>query len=68
VGRAQVNGPAAAFPNFTAQEDQGKNLFFGVVPGGGAPAPTGDPAPTRDGVAEALNAVAARIEKIAQSI
>jgi cytochrome c peroxidase len=39
VGRAQVNGPAAAFPNFTAQENQGKNLFFGVVPGGGAPAP-----------------------------
>ena len=39
VGRAQVNGPAAAFPNFTAQENQGKNLFFGVAPGGGAPAP-----------------------------
>ena len=39
VGRAQVNGPAAAFPNFTAQENQGKNLFFGVGPGGGAPAP-----------------------------
>ncbi|MFN3777443.1 MAG: cell division protein ZapA [Brevundimonas aurantiaca] len=36
--------------------------------GGGAPAPAGDAAPTRDGVAEALNAVAARIEKIAQSI
>lgn len=39
VGRAQSAGPAVPFPNFTAQENQGKNLFFGVVPGGGPPAP-----------------------------
>jgi cytochrome c peroxidase len=39
VGRAQVAGPAVAFPNFTAQENQGKNLFFGITPGGGPPAP-----------------------------
>jgi len=37
--------------------------------GGGGPAPqTAAAPPTSDGVAEALNAVAARIEKIAQSI
>ena len=33
--------------------------------GGGAPA---EPAPSTDGVAEALNAVAARLEKIAQGL
>ncbi len=38
-GRAQVANPAAAFPNFTAQENQGKALFFGVPPGGGPPVP-----------------------------
>lgn len=38
-GRAQVANPAAAFANFTAQENQGKALFFGVPPGGGPPAP-----------------------------
>ena len=38
-GRAQVAGPATAFPNFTAQENQGKALFFGAAPGGGPPAP-----------------------------
>ena len=37
--------------------------------GGGGPAPqTAAAPPTSDGVAEALNAVAARIEKIAQNI
>ena len=36
-GRAQVNGPADPFPNFTAQENQGKALFFGVPPGPGGP-------------------------------
>ena len=38
-GRAQVAAPAAPFPNFTAQENQGKALFFGVAPGGGPPVP-----------------------------
>jgi cytochrome c peroxidase len=38
-GRAQVAAPAAPFPNFTAQENQGKALFFGVTPGGGPPVP-----------------------------
>lgn len=36
-GRAQVNAPADPFPNFTAQENQGKALFFGVPPGPGGP-------------------------------
>lgn len=36
--------------------------------GGAGPLTAADPPPSRDGVAEALNAVAARIEKIAQSI
>ena len=35
---------------------------------GGAPAPDPTPAPPNDGVAEALNAVAARIEKIVQTM
>lgn len=36
---------------------------------GGAVTPAGDPAPAaNDGVAEALNAVAARLEKLAQTI
>jgi cytochrome c peroxidase len=38
-GRAQVAAPAQPFPNFTAQENQGKALFFGAAPGGGPPAP-----------------------------
>lgn len=36
-GRAQVNAPGDPFPNFTAQENQGKALFFGVPPGPGGP-------------------------------
>lgn len=35
IGRAQVNGPGAPFPNFTAQENQGKQLFFQTIPNGG---------------------------------
>jgi len=35
TGRAQVNGPGAPFPNFTAQENQGKQLFFQTIPNGG---------------------------------
>lgn len=35
IGRAQVNTPGAPFPNFTAQENQGKNLFFQTIPNGG---------------------------------
>ncbi len=38
-GRAQVNAPMDPFPNFTAQENQGKALFFGAPPAGGPPAP-----------------------------
>jgi cytochrome c peroxidase len=34
VGRAQVANPGQPFPNFTAQENQGKNLFFNPVLGG----------------------------------
>ncbi|MEL6108193.1 MAG: cytochrome c peroxidase [Planctomycetota bacterium] len=33
VGRAQVNSPLDAFPNFTQQENAGKNLFMRPVPG-----------------------------------
>ncbi len=33
-GRAQVQNPNQPFPNFTAQENQGKNLFFNPVLGG----------------------------------
>ncbi|MDQ8029806.1 MAG: cell division protein ZapA [Brevundimonas sp.] len=36
--------------------------------GGTAPAPEAPAAPSTDGVAEALNAVAARLEKIAQGL
>lgn len=44
IGRAQVNNNGANFPNFTAQENEGKNLFLappvfnaaGVRTGGGA--------------------------------
>jgi cytochrome c peroxidase len=40
-GRAQVQGPADDFPNFTAEENLGKRLFFGPGPGG----PGGGPFP-----------------------
>ena len=33
-GRAQVQNPNQPFPNFTTQENQGKNLFFNPVLGG----------------------------------
>jgi len=36
-GRTQVNTPGEPFPNFTAQENQGKALFFGIPPGPGGP-------------------------------
>lgn len=36
-GRVQVNAPTDPFPNFTAQENQGKALFFGLPPGPGGP-------------------------------
>lgn len=39
AGRAQVANPGINFPNFTAQENQGKALFFGVNPAGGGPVP-----------------------------
>lgn len=35
LGRAQVSGPGVPFPNFTAQENQGKQLFFASLPNGG---------------------------------
>ena len=35
-GRAQVNNVNAPFPNFTPQENQGKNLFLTPQPEGGA--------------------------------
>lgn len=35
IGRAQVNGPGQPFPNFTAQENQGKQLFFAPITNGG---------------------------------
>lgn len=34
-GRAMVNAPGANFPNFTAEENTGKNLFFRTIPNGG---------------------------------
>jgi cytochrome c peroxidase len=34
AGRAQVANPGQPFPNYTAQENQGKNLFFNPVLGG----------------------------------
>jgi cytochrome c peroxidase len=36
IGRAQVAGDGAPFPNFTQQENQGKNLFLQPPPQGGA--------------------------------
>ena len=33
VGRAQVNSPLTPFPNFTQQENAGKNLFMRPLPG-----------------------------------
>lgn len=36
VGRAQVPNPNAPFPNFTPQENQGKQLFLQPVQNGGA--------------------------------
>lgn len=35
IGRATVNGPNQPFSNFTAQENQGKQLFFTPIPQGG---------------------------------
>jgi cytochrome c peroxidase len=35
IGRAQVAGPGAPFPNFTAQENEGKQLFLQTIPNGG---------------------------------
>jgi cytochrome c peroxidase len=35
VGRAQVATPGANFPNFTAAENAGKQLFFATIPNGG---------------------------------
>jgi cytochrome c peroxidase len=36
LGRAQVNAPGAPFPNFTAEENAGKNFFLQPIPQGGA--------------------------------
>ena len=36
IGRAQVNNLGAAFPNFTAEENLGKQLFLQPLPAGGA--------------------------------
>ncbi len=35
AGRTQVNSPGANFPNFTAEENIGKTLFFATIPNGG---------------------------------
>jgi len=35
IGRAQVSGPGPSFPNFTAEENLGKQLFFQTIPNGG---------------------------------
>lgn len=35
TGRAQVMGPGANFPNFTTEENLGKQLFFQTIPNGG---------------------------------
>jgi cytochrome c peroxidase len=35
TGRAMVQAPGAPFPNFTAEENMGKNLFFAPVSNGG---------------------------------
>jgi len=34
-GRAMVASPGANFPNFTSEENTGKNLFFQTIPNGG---------------------------------
>ena len=34
VGRAQVNNDAAPFPNYTPEENQGKNIFLAAPPNG----------------------------------
>ncbi|MFY8026110.1 MAG: cytochrome-c peroxidase, partial [Sediminibacterium sp.] len=36
VGRAQTNNPVANFPNFTAEENEGKRIFITPVQNGGA--------------------------------
>lgn len=35
AGRALVASPGANFPNFTAEENLGKNIFFQTIPNGG---------------------------------
>ena len=35
IGRAQVSGLGPNFPNFTAEENQGKQLFLQTIPNGG---------------------------------
>jgi cytochrome c peroxidase len=35
VGRAMVTTPGANFPNFTTEENTGKNIFFQTIPNGG---------------------------------
>jgi len=35
IGRAQVGGPGPNFPNFTAEENEGKQLFLQTIPNGG---------------------------------
>ena len=34
-GRAMVASPGANFPNFTSEENSGKNIFFQTIPNGG---------------------------------
>lgn len=34
-GRAMVGSPGANFPNFTTEENTGKNIFFQTIPNGG---------------------------------
>lgn len=34
-GRAMVSNPSANFPNFTTEENTGKNIFFQTIPNGG---------------------------------
>lgn len=36
IGRAQVANPGAMFPNFTPEENMGKNIFFQPIQNGGA--------------------------------
>ncbi len=35
IGRAMVTSPGANFPNFTTEENTGKNIFFQTIPNGG---------------------------------